>query len=81
VNRYPAWKYALIGLVVALALLYTLPNFFGESPAVQVTSGKTTVKVDSALLERAEVILKAAGIAPTGMLLDRIRRTKAMSSR
>jgi preprotein translocase subunit SecD len=70
VNRYPAWKYALIGLVVALALLYTLPNFFGESPAVQVTSGKTTVKVDAALLERVETTLKSAAIAPTGMLLD-----------
>jgi preprotein translocase subunit SecD len=34
VNRFPAWKYALIGLAIAAAFLYTLPNFFGESPAV-----------------------------------------------
>jgi len=54
VNRYPTWKYALIAFAVVLALLYTLPNFFGESPAVQVSSGKTTVKVDAALLERVE---------------------------
>ena len=69
-NRYPAWKYAIIGLLVALALLYTLPNFFGESPAVQVTSGRTTVNVDRALLDRVETALKSAGISSTGLLLD-----------
>jgi preprotein translocase subunit SecD len=69
-NRYPTWKYALIGLLIALAALYTLPNFFGESPAVQVTSGKTTVKVDAALLERVEGVLKSGGVAATGLLLD-----------
>ncbi|HEV8313252.1 MAG TPA: protein translocase subunit SecD, partial [Burkholderiaceae bacterium] len=69
-NRYPTWRYALIALVVALALLYTLPNFFGESPAVQVSSGKTTVKVDDALLARVEGALTAAGLPTTGVLLD-----------
>ena len=69
-NRFPAWKYALIGLTIAAAFLYTLPNFFGESPAVQVSSGKTTVKVDAALLERVENALKAGGVPTTGVLLD-----------
>ena len=69
-NRYPAWRYALIAIAVAIAFLYTLPNFFGESPAVQVSSGKTTVKVDAALLERVEAALNAAGVQPTGVLLD-----------
>lgn len=44
-NRYPLWKYILIGIVLIIGLVYTLPNFYGESPAVQVTSGKATVKV------------------------------------
>jgi preprotein translocase subunit SecD len=70
VNRYPAWKYALIGLTIALAFLFTLPNFFGEAPAVQVSSNKTTVKVDSVLLGRLEEALKGAQIASTGVLLD-----------
>jgi len=70
VNRYPTWKYALIGLTIALAFLYTLPNFFGESPAVQVSSGKTTVKVDDELLARIETALKAAQVPATGTLLD-----------
>ncbi|MEK6243007.1 MAG: protein translocase subunit SecD [Pseudomonadota bacterium] len=69
-NRFPTWKYALIGLTIAAALLYTLPNFFGEAPAVQISSNKTTVKVDAALLARIEETLKSAQIATTGVLLD-----------
>ncbi|MGH8703974.1 MAG: protein translocase subunit SecD, partial [Burkholderiales bacterium] len=69
-NRFPVWKYALIALCVITALFYTLPNFFGESPAVQVSSAKATVKVDSALLARIEDALKKAGVPSTGVLLD-----------
>ena len=69
-NRFPLWKYLLVAGTVVLALLYTLPNFFGEAPAVQVSSLKATVKVDTALLGRVEELLKKAGIAPTGILLD-----------
>ena len=68
-NRYPAWRYALIAFAIAAAFLYTLPNFFGESPAVQVSSGKTTVKVDPALLGRVESALSAGGVQTTGVLL------------
>jgi len=70
VNRFPAWKYALVALCVAVALLYTLPNFYGESPAVQVSSLKATVKADDALMARAEKALQDAGLAPTGVVLD-----------
>jgi preprotein translocase subunit SecD len=70
VNRYPAWKYALVALCVALAALYTLPNFFGESPAVQVSSSRATVRVDAAMLERVESALAKASIPHTGALLD-----------
>jgi preprotein translocase subunit SecD len=70
VNRYPVWKYAVILVTVLLGLLYTLPNFFGESPAVQVSSGKATVKVDTALLGRIEQTLTGAGVAHTGLMLD-----------
>jgi preprotein translocase subunit SecD len=53
-NRYPLWKYILIAVALALGLLYTLPNFYGEAPAVQVSSIKATVKVDARLLGRVE---------------------------
>jgi preprotein translocase subunit SecD len=70
VNRFPAWKYALIALTILVAFVYTLPNFYGESPAVQVSSARTTVPVDVALLERIEGILAKAGIEHTGAVLD-----------
>ncbi|GIX23888.1 MAG: hypothetical protein KatS3mg122_1119 [Caldimonas sp.] len=45
-NRYPLWKYAILVVAVIVGFIYTLPNFFGEAPAVQVSSGKATVRVD-----------------------------------
>src|SRR3954470_18044905 len=69
-NRYPAWKYAIIAFAVVVAFLYTLPNFFGESPAVQVSSGKATVKIDASVLARTEEALKKAGLTYTAALLD-----------
>ena len=69
-NRFPTWKYALIGLAVLAALVYTLPNFFGDSPAVQVSSSKTTVNVDTRLMTRVEEVLKQAAIDYTGAVLD-----------
>jgi preprotein translocase subunit SecD len=70
VNRYPTWKYALVALCVAVAALYTLPNFFGETPAVQVSSVRATVRVDAALLQRVESALAQASIPNTGAVLD-----------
>ncbi|HWI36848.1 MAG TPA: protein translocase subunit SecD [Burkholderiales bacterium] len=69
-NRFPTWKYALIALVIAAAFLYTLPNFFGEAPAVQVSSAKSTVKIDPALVSRVEETLKKANVPFNGLLLD-----------
>ncbi len=69
-NRYPLWKYVVVALAVVFGFLYTLPNFFGESPAVQVSSGKATVKVDSKVLERVVSTLQTAGIENSGIFLD-----------
>ncbi len=69
-NRFPVWKYALVALCVAVALFYTLPNFFGESPAVQVSSLRAAVRVDTALLQRVERALAQDDIRYTGALLD-----------
>ncbi len=69
-NRFPTWKYALIALAVVAAFLYTLPNFFGESPAVQVSSARTTVKVDAGVMAQVEETLKKAGLPYTGAVLD-----------
>ncbi len=69
-NRYPVWKYAIIVIALLLGALYTLPNFFGEAPAVQVSSAKATVKVDIATLGKVEDALKAAQLAPQVLALE-----------
>ena len=69
-NRYPVWKYAILVIVLLVGVLYTLPNFFGEAPAVQVSSAKATVKVDIAVQQRVEEALKAAGVTPDFVELE-----------
>ncbi|RZL65246.1 MAG: protein translocase subunit SecD [Variovorax sp.] len=69
-NRYPVWKYATIVIVVLVGLIYALPNFFGEAPAVQVSAGKSTVKVDATTQSRVEQALKDANLAPDLLTLD-----------
>ena len=61
-NRYPMWKYLLLAIALVVGLLYTLPNFYGEAPAVQVSSGKATLKLDSGIVPRIEAALKSSGI-------------------
>src|SRR5258708_11685096 len=69
-NRYPVWVYVAIAVGLVLGALYTLPNFFGEAPAVQVSPARATLKGGSAVLGRGEEALKSAGIQPTGIFLD-----------
>ena len=69
-NRYPVWKYAILVIVLVVGILYTLPNFFGEAPAVQVSSAKVTIKVDAAVQQRVEDALKAAGVTSDFVTLE-----------
>ena len=69
-NRYPVWKYAIIVIALLLGVIYTLPNFFGEAPAVQVSSGKATIKVDTGTLQKVEDALKAAGVNAQSVALE-----------
>ena len=69
-NRYPVWKYAVIVVALLIAALYTLPNFFGEAPAVQVSSGKASAKIDGTTVARVEQALKNANIAAEAVSLD-----------
>jgi preprotein translocase subunit SecD len=73
-NRYPLWLNIVIAVVLLGGLLFALPNFYGESPAVQVSSAKPTLKVDEAVLKSAEDALKNSNMAydeaflePTGI--------------
>jgi preprotein translocase subunit SecD len=69
-NRYPLWKYIVIAAALLIGGLYSLPNFFGEAPAVQVSSAKPTVKVDLATQARVEKILSDDSISNTGMFFE-----------
>jgi preprotein translocase subunit SecD len=69
-NRYPVWKYAILVIAMLLGVVYTLPNFYGEAPAVQVSSAKATIKVDTSTLQKVEDALKAASITPQTVALD-----------
>lgn len=69
-NRYPIWKYAIIVIALVVGVLYALPNFFGESPAVQVSSAKVGSKVDSSTQLRVEEALQTAGLTADLVTLD-----------
>lgn len=69
-NRYPLWKYAIILVALLIGVLYTLPNFFGEDPAVQVSSARGTVKVDASTQARIQQALAQAGIQPLAIERD-----------
>ena len=69
-NRYPAWKYALIVVVLLIAALYTLPNFFGEAPAVQVSSSKASTAVDTGTMAKVEQALQDGKLKADAITLE-----------
>ncbi|WPC66644.1 protein translocase subunit SecD [Rhodoferax ferrireducens] len=69
-NRYPVWKYVIILIALVVGVVYTLPNFFGEAPAVQVSAVKVGVKVDSSTKVQVEAVLQTAGLAADVVTLD-----------
>jgi len=69
-NRYPLWKYIVIAVAFVVGIVYTIPNFFPEVPAVQVSSSKAGIKIDKELLASVEDALKAASIPYKGDGLD-----------
>lgn len=69
-NRYPLWKYLIVLAALIIGLVYTLPNFFGESPAVQVAGAKSVVRVDLDTLKRIESLLDEHHIPTTGVYFE-----------
>jgi hypothetical protein len=69
-NRYPLWKNMLVLVALVLGFIYTLPNFYGEAPAVQVLPLRSNLKADPALLARVQDALKSAQLTPDAMSLD-----------
>jgi preprotein translocase subunit SecD len=70
-NRYPLWKYIVIVVALLIGGIYTIPNFFGEAPAVQISAGTATVKIDLATQERVTQLLTQANIENKGIQFER----------
>jgi len=66
-NRYPLWKYIVIGIALVVSIIYAAPNLFGEVPAVQVSGLRSTVKVDDAMRASLEEALRAAKVQTLGV--------------
>jgi preprotein translocase subunit SecD len=69
-NRYPLWKYATLLVALLIGGLYALPNLFGESPAVQVSVAKASLKLDLGTVTQVQEALKTAGISPEVVTLE-----------
>ena len=68
-NRYPLWKYLLIGLVIVVSAIYALPNLYGETPAVQVSTNRQSIHIDQTTEQAVAEALKAANIQHNGMFI------------
>jgi len=69
-NRYSVWVYVTVAVALAIGLLYTLPNFYGEAPAVQISPARATTRIDNAVHAQVELALKKSNIEPTGEYAD-----------
>ena len=80
-NRYPVWKYLLIVLVLLFGALYTLPNFFGESPALQITSAKATIKLGPETVGLATQALDKAGVRVENVFYENLGNNGTVRAR
>ncbi|MDU0809718.1 MAG: protein translocase subunit SecD [Burkholderia sp.] len=71
-NRYPLWKYFVMAIALAAGLLYVLPNFFGEEPAVQISSGSPEVKLDLTLLNKIKALLATSRITTNNITFENL---------
>ncbi len=69
-NRYPLWKYLIILVALFAGIVFTIPNFFGESPAIQISPLRATAKVDVELLNKVDSLLADKGVSVQAAYLD-----------
>lgn len=68
-NRYPLWKYVLIAFTIVVAFIYTLPNFYGVTPAIQISTNRQSLTINEETQQRVAQALKQANIADDGMFI------------
>ena len=69
-NQSPRWAYFLILTTILLSILFVMPNFYGESPAIQIMPIKSGEKIDTELLQSIEAALAKSEIENTGLILE-----------
>ena len=74
-NRYPLWKYLLIVAILALGIIYALPNLYPDDPAIQISGASSTQTINELDLQRMETALQQAGIATKGTELGNQARS------
>ena len=70
-NHSARWKYLLILTTILLSIIFVMPNFYGESPAVQVMPIKAGEKIDTSLLQSIETALEKSQLKNTGLILEK----------
>jgi len=70
-NHSARWKYLLILTTILLSIIFVMPNFYGESPAVQIMPIKSGEKIDTSLLQLIETALEKAQLKNTGLILEK----------
>ncbi|MDQ9168897.1 protein translocase subunit SecD [Oxalobacteraceae bacterium R-40] len=80
-NRYPLWKYILIVIALLFGVLYTLPNLFGESPALQISSAKATVKVDPGVVQSVQQALQRANLNAQSVFFETVGTQNSVRAR
>jgi len=61
-NKYPLWKYLAILFVLAVGIVYALPNLYPDDPALQISTQKATNVVNEQALQKVEAALTKAHI-------------------
>ena len=61
-NKPESWRLILMFLALAFGLIFTIPNFYGEAPAIQVSPGKSLIKINSEMTSELEKKMDANGI-------------------
>jgi preprotein translocase subunit SecD len=69
VQRYPLWKGAILAALMVAAILFALPNWYGESPALQM-SRRDRGTVDAAATTSVSGVLKDAGVPVEEVFVD-----------
>lgn len=66
VNHYPLWKNLLLIAIVVIALIYALPNFYGDQPAIQITETNHS-EITNTLVQKIDSVLHTNQIKTNGI--------------